>query len=160
MDNAAIYYIFDRDNKSNTDADFIKNMLSILVNSRDNEFERQGLLLLSYPSVEAFTLSNFVDQSFNYKFETGDHLKQYLHECKINQSRITEDTLKHTAQELLEAMAAMRMGDLDVDAFGDCNMQIFEYEENEYNSENLYRALSLLCISLIDLGVIDISDSE
>lgn len=47
VDNAAIYYIFDRDNQSNTDAKFIRKLMSVLVNSRDNAYVRQGMLLLS-----------------------------------------------------------------------------------------------------------------
>ena len=47
VDNAAIYYLFDRDNKSNTDSLFIKNMISRLVNSRDNEgYDRQEECLI------------------------------------------------------------------------------------------------------------------
>lgn len=134
-------------------------MLSTLVNSRDNEFERQGMLLLSYPSVEAFTLSNFVDASFSCKFETGNCLKQYLHSCDLNQSHITEDTLKHATKELIDAMVQMDMENFDVDAFGKYNMQIFENEEAGYECEKVYRALSLLCVSLIDLGVIDAGET-
>lgn len=36
VDNAAIYYVFDRDDHSNTDNEFIKSLMSSLVNSRDN----------------------------------------------------------------------------------------------------------------------------
>ncbi|WP_303797281.1 hypothetical protein [Ruminococcus flavefaciens] len=58
IDNAAIFYIYDRDDRSNTDNAFIENLLSKLGNSRDNpDYGRQGLLLLSYPSIESFTLS-------------------------------------------------------------------------------------------------------
>lgn len=156
VDNAAIYYIFDRDNQSNTDAGFIRNLLTVLVNSRDNEYARQGMLLLSYPSIEAFTFSNFVANSYEQGFKTGDALKQHLHECKINQSRIDENTVKHAVQELLSALEEMEIGELDVDAFGKSNLQIFEQEEVRYEENNLYNALSLLCISLIDLGVIKI----
>lgn len=156
VDNAAIYYIFDRDNKSNTDSEFIRNMLSVLVNSRDNEFTRQGMLLLSYPSIEAFTFSNFVENSFEQGFKTGNKLKKHLQDCKINQSRIDENTIKHAVQELLTALDSMNLRDLNVDAFGKSNMQIFEYEESKYVKDNLYYVLSLLCISLIDLGVIEV----
>lgn len=155
VDNAAIYYIFDRDNQSNTDPEFIWEMLSVLADSRDNDTERQGLLLLSYPSIEAFTLSNFVDQSSKLQFDTGSRLKQYLHEHNINHSSITKDTLIHAAQELIDAIDEMNLGELDIDAFGECNKKIFEYEENEYEQEALYKALSLLCVSLMDLGVIE-----
>ena len=49
VDNAAIYYLFDRDYQSNTDVLFINKMISTLGNARDNGgYDRQGLLLLSY----------------------------------------------------------------------------------------------------------------
>ena len=156
VDNAAIYYIFDRDNQSNTDAEFIRNLLTVLVNSRDNEYARQGMLLLSYPSIEAFTFSNFVDDSYGQGFQTGDDLKRYLHECKINQSHIDENTVKHAVQELFLVLEKLEIGELDVDAFGESNLQIFEWEETQYEESRLYHVLSLLCISLIDLGIIEL----
>ena len=52
IDNAAVFYIFDRDDRSNTDSRFISEMMTKLVNSRDNPGnDRQGLLLMSYPSI-------------------------------------------------------------------------------------------------------------
>ena len=35
-------------------------------------------------------------------------------------------------------------------------IDIYKYEEKMYASEELYRSLSLLCVSLIDLGLIEI----
>ena len=156
VDNAAVYYLFDRDSDSNTDTDFIRNMLSVLANSRDNGFERQGMLLVSYPSIEAFTFSNFQDGSFNYRFGTGSLFKRYLHDAKINQAHITEDTLRHAVREILVALEMVGIEKPEIDAFGENNRMIFEYEENSYACQSAYNALSLLCISLIDLGVIDI----
>ena len=156
VDNAAIYYIFDRDNQSNKDTEFIRNLLSVLVNSRDNVYTRQGMLLLSYPSIEAFTFSNFVTNSFDQGFKTGDALKKHLKECKVNQSRIDENTVKHATEELLSALEKLQIEELDVDAFGESNLKIFEQEEVQYEKINLYIALSLLCVSLIDLGILEI----
>lgn len=150
-----IQYI-DRDNQSNKDTEFIRNLLSVLVNSRDNVYTRQGMLLLSYPSIEAFTFSNFVTNSFEQGFKTGDALKKHLNECKINQSRINENTVKHATEELLSALEELQIEELDVDAFGESNLKIFEQEEVQYEKNNLYIALSLLCVSLIDLGILEI----
>lgn len=62
LKNSAIYYLFDRDVLSNTDTELIKELLNMLQNSRENEnYLLGGLLLLSYPSIEAFDISNFVD---------------------------------------------------------------------------------------------------
>lgn len=60
VDRSAIYYIFDRDSRSNREADVIKELLGELANARDNEESYvQGLLLLSYPAIKTFILSNF-----------------------------------------------------------------------------------------------------
>ena len=96
VDNAAIYYLFDRDYQSNTDVLFINKMISTLGNARDNGgYDRQGLLLLSYPAIESFTLSNFEHHVF---------------------------------------------------------------EEKEMESNKAYRILSLLCVSLLDLGLLEIEE--
>lgn len=78
FENMAIYYIWDRDYCSNTNVDLIRELLSNLVNSRDLiSFDRQGLLLLSYPSIEAYTAENFLDNCFNIRFATGQELKSF-----------------------------------------------------------------------------------
>lgn len=158
VDNSAIYYLFDRDNQSNTDLTLIKELLTVLTNSRENEnYLRQGLLLLSYPSIESFTLSNFQKDSFNTKIKTGDDLKTYLHTKNINHQNITDETLLFATKELLKAFSVMNIdNDYDIDNFGKCNMNIFRYEEETFSEEKLYKALSLICISLIDLALIEI----
>lgn len=159
VDNAAIYYLFDRDNQSNSDLELIKNLLSTLVNARDNNgFERQGMLLLSYPSIEAFTLSNFAENSFERKYKIGAKLKQDLHDNNYNQSHISESTLLKAAEELLKALDKIDVGELNLDQFGENNKRIFDFEEMEFGKESLYRALSLLCISLIDLGLLELEE--
>ena len=155
VNNAAIYYIFDRDNHSNTDKEFIEEMLNVLTNARDNEgYERQGLLLLSYPSIESFTLSNFDKDIFEEKFETGQSLKQYLHEKRINHQRISDETLVQATKEMVHAFTKIGVEDFDIDSFGESNREIYEYEEKGYVLDKMYRTLSLVCISLIDLGLV------
>lgn len=157
IDNSAIFYLFDRDNQSNTDSEMIEKLISSLTNSRENKnYLRQGLLLLSYPSIESFTLSNFHKDSFSKKFKIGDNLKHFLHENNINHQNITEDTLVIATKELFKAFSVMNIDNYDIDNFGDCNMDIFDYEESKFSKEEAYQALSLVCISLIDLGLIEI----
>ncbi|MBQ9986679.1 MAG: hypothetical protein IJP38_10315 [Oscillospiraceae bacterium] len=157
IDNSAMFYLFDRDNRSNTDSEMIKGLITSLSNSRENEnYLRQGLLLLSYPSIESFTLSNFQTDCFTNKFKTGDELKIFLHKGNINHQNISEETLVSATEELLNAFRLMNIDSYDIDNFGSCNMDIFNYEESAFAKEQLYRALSLVCISLIDLGLIEI----
>lgn len=157
IDNSAIYYLFDRDNQSNTDLAFIEELLTSLTNSRENKnYLRQGLLLLSYPSIESFTLSNFQKDCFNKKFKIGDDLKTYLHEQKLNHQNISDETLCSATEELFKAFSAMNIDNYDIDNFGDCNTSIFHYEEATFSKEQLYKTLSLVCISLMDLALIEI----
>ena len=156
IDNAAIYYLFDRDVRSNTDKGFITDILSTLKNSRDNGYDRQGLLLLSYPSIESFTLSNFENRTIERSFALGNDLKSYLNAKKLNHSGIDERTLGNAASELMNSLKTIGADDFDVDNFYESNYKIFSYEESVYEKESVYRALSLLCISLLDLGLIEI----
>lgn len=158
VDNSAIYYIFDRDNHSNNDVPFIKELISTLGNSRENEnYNWQGMLLLSYPSIEAFTMSNFHNNSFDEEVSTGTHLKQHLNYLKYFPNNINEDTLKFAVSELFKSFNQMNIDNYDLDDFSDCNMDIFNFEEGNYTNNEMYRILSLLCISLLDLGILEIT---
>lgn len=161
VDNAAIYYLFDRDYQSNTDVEFIKEMIDKLGNARDNEgYDRQGMLLLSYPAIESFTLSNFEQHVFEKRKQTGKELKQYLHSRHINHQNISEDSLMCAVRELWEALQKIGNLDLDLDDFRKINNKIFNFEENEMEEHKAYRILSLLCISLLDLGLLEIEENE
>lgn len=157
IDNAAIFYIFDRDDRSNTDSAFLESMLSKLVNSRDNpEYDRQGLLLLSYPSIESFTLSCYRDNVLCMGFETGQKLKTYLGEQKISNQRIDESALLHAASEMLKALEQINDCSYDLDDFSECNLDVFHFEESGKQKSGIYKCMSLLIIALMDLGLIEI----
>lgn len=157
IDNAAIYYLFDRDVESNTDPEFIRELLSTLTNSRENDNNyRQGILLLSYPSVESFTLSCFDGNSFSLKIKLGSELKQYLNMNNFNQSQIDERSLEFATNNLISSLLAINNGSFDVDNFKNLNIKIFDLEETNYSIESKYNCLSLLAVSLIDLGLIEI----
>ena len=53
---SAKYFIFDRDNKSN-DANVIQTLINKLKDAYENDDEMGGLVLLSYPCIEAFICS-------------------------------------------------------------------------------------------------------
>ncbi|WP_066503739.1 hypothetical protein [Abyssisolibacter fermentans] len=160
IDNAAIYYIFDRDNHSNTDPEFIDSLLRILKNSRDNDnYYMQGLLLLSYPCIESFTLSNFDDNSYLSSFEKGEKdIKLHLNMNGINQCKINETSLLKAAQQMEFALDKLGIKEYDLDEFFPTNIDIFNKQENLYSINKKYNTLSLLCIALLDLGLISVED--
>lgn len=157
IDNAAIFYIYDRDDRSNTNSVFLKNMMTKLANSRDNYGnDRQGLLLLSYPSIESFTLSCFMDNTFSIEIETGKKLKTYLGSQSINHQKIDELALLHATTEMLTALGYINKCKYDLDNFSKCNLDVFTYEENVKSVRGLYKCMSLFIICLIDLGLIEL----
>lgn len=172
IDNAAIYYLFDRDPASNTDTEFIRDMLSNLASSRDvnKDMMRQGLLLLSYPAIEAFVGMNLLPNSLEYcwvnQVSIGCDLKNALDKNRLLPNSITEKTLMHCAKELIsslhsigiDANAEVFMNSLDT--FSETNCQIFEWQENKFVEKGQYGLLSLLMLALIDLGLIVICENE
>ena len=160
VDNSAIYYLFDRDDHSNNNPSLIEELIKKLINARSNPgFDRQGMLLLSYPSVESFTLSNFVVNSINQSFDTGKELKRYLNTNKINQKSINEESLQFAVSELIRSLQIINNCKYNLDDFSQCNKDVFDFEEDYKKNSNVYKALSLLTISLLDLGLIEISES-
>jgi len=157
VDHSAVYYLFDRDIQSNTDKEFIRNLLGELKNSRENEdYLRQGILLLSYPSIESFTLSNFDDNCFNLCYKLGADLKHHLDNNKMNHQRITAETLCLATERMIRSLSEIGV-DFIIDRIGEDNQTIFDYEEEHYYKNGTFKSLSLFASVLIDLGIIDFS---
>ena len=78
VEQSAIYYLFDRDSKSNTNTELIEKYILSLANPYDNEDYKAGQLLLSYPSVESYIVSNFKNEARNMCFSLGRDIKTYI----------------------------------------------------------------------------------
>lgn len=159
VDRSAIYYIFDRDPRSNRQADVIKELLGELTNARDNEQSYvQGLLLLSYPAIEAFILSNFKDVQ-QLQFGLGKALKQYIYDQKVDgYKRIQEKNLLIAVEQMYNSMGSLGITDYDIDSLGKVNIEIFEAQEAIYKKQQQYNLLSLFGIVLMDLGIVSCDD--
>lgn len=172
VDNSSIYFIFDRDRdpikETQEHRDYIKSLIKNLTNALDIDdtreyefkFNRQGLLLLSYPAIEAFTATNFITDSHKLSYKIGKELKKDLSDKKVDQSKINEESLKHATFEMIKYINLIHKKELDIDDFKILNLEIFEGQENFYGLNNKYRLLGLLSIALIDLGLIEITEDE
>lgn len=161
VDRAAIFYVFDRDVKSNTDPVHVRHLMRSLSNSREsNGFGMQGLFLMSYPAIESFVASNFIDNSFGLAFETGGELKAYLRDQKLNQCRINEDTLAKAVSEMHLALKKLGINEYNLDHFSDTNLFIFNQQEEYYLTNRKYKLISLVCIILLDLGLLEVDEGE
>lgn len=157
VDRAAIYYIFDRDPKSNIDVPLIRKLISQLRNAYENEDGlRGGLLLLSYPSIESYVVANFFDDTYLMELALGEEVKAYIasQNTQIQYNKITEDTVKKAASEMMKYIEAEQIT-FDIDNMGHTNFEVFERQEAGYSQNKTYRLVSLLSVALIDLGIIE-----
>lgn len=159
--NAAVYYIFDRDSKSNTNAQFILELLQTLRNSRENEDNMMGgVLVLSYPCIEAYEISNFIDKSYNLTAKLGVDVKEYISENakKISINKITESSIIHACEELRNYLETQGL-EVDVDNFAETNINVFQREEKYFEDNQTYFLLSMMSYILLDLGILNQEDN-
>ncbi len=152
---AAIYYLFDRDYKSNS-GNIIKELMQKYNNARDitDNYDRQGMLLLSYPSIEAYFMECLQKDYEKYRFDLGKDLKPFLQKRKKNHYKLSEENVIRGFKNSVKTMKRMKVNYIDLDDFTDTNELIFKYQENLLQNNGFYKLLSLLSIALLDLGII------
>lgn len=157
-EDSSIYFIFDRDRKSNRPS-IIKNHINKYYNSKDNDMEMNGLFLLSYPCIEASYLNALCDKN---EFSCGKDIKDYVDLNNIDCTCLqNEKALKDYAEIVIEIINNICTNNFeisDLDNFKRVNSEVFEHEEHCFISNKVYLTLSLLIVSLIDLGIIEITD--
>ena len=152
-----IYYIFDCDREK--DQENIRKLLSMYVNAREPSNENRfdnigGMLLLSYPAIETFIISNFeskmseFDKRFNFENKT---LKEYINDKHYDNHKMSIKTLSNAFKELVNSLININVNTINLDNTREFNNKVFDYEQIK---DNKYM-LSLLLISFIDLGIIE-----
>lgn len=158
LDNSAIYYLFDRDPESNVDLQLITDLIRKLKNSRENDNSiRGGMLILSYPSVEAYEISNFVDESFQLEARLGKELKEYINRNAkmISINKIDEESILHAQAEMGKFLEEREIL-IDLDDFSGTNEAVFVEEEQNYREKGKFKLLSMFSCVLMDLGILSI----
>lgn len=158
IDQAAIYYIFDRDAESNTNPNLICNYIQTLKNPYENDdYMEAGQLLLSYPSIESYIVSNFIDDTESLSYKLGSDVKHFIGQHKeIQLNKISESTLLHAAQEFLTFLSKQNMT-CEVDDFSETSLEVFQLQELLYNNNGTYLLFSMFTLALLQLGLIEYS---
>ena len=154
VENCAVYYIYDRDRNNNGFKD-LNRIVSKYENSRDNNNEMNGLVLLSYPSVEAYLMTayNDLERIGNAQFAKM-HCAAEGYYCIDN---LEDEHIKNCVANMLNTIENIINNTFDINEiehFSNINTKILEYEEALYRDDTTYYILSLISISLIDLGII------
>ncbi|MFA6797580.1 MAG: hypothetical protein WCR40_02655 [Candidatus Paceibacterota bacterium] len=153
ISNSAVYLVFDRDRVCNKKADIIP-CLEKYTNSRDNGEEENGLLLISYPSIEAYIMNSYEKTN---KFCNGSQIKKFLIDNNLKIVEMKKDNVLNATEFLLKSIDTIcpqKYKEIYLDNLKEINMSIFSEEEKEYSKNNIYTTLSLFAISFLDLGLI------
>lgn len=145
------YFIWDRDPKSNNDEKIVRNLIKKFGNSMDNGEEMNGLLLLSYPAIESYVISNFENDIL--RKEIG-HLKSYVKEKGYKAKNMNRDTIKLAVTLMHKVFKSFGIKNYSVDSFSKTSLKLFDKEEQCFKDGEKYRLLSLISIIFIDLGII------
>ena len=160
VDQSAIYYLFDRDPKSNTDSTLIEKYILSLADPYENSNYKAGQLLLSYPSIESYTISNFRDTSNIQPFLLGKDVKVYIgRNTDIQVNKISEDSLMKAADEFLKYLTGEQIT-FDVDEFSAASHAVFTKQEAAYLSGQGFRLFSMLTLAFLQMGIIELEESE
>ena len=158
VDQSAIYYLFDRDPKSNLDVPLIQHYIETLTDPYDNAGnEKAGQLLLSYPSIESYTISSFVDHSNLLRFPLGSDSKTYIGQHPdIQMNKLSEDTLLHAAQEFLQFLMAEGLKDWDMYRFSPTSSAIFTRQETYFSEGPGFKLFSMLTLAFLQMGLLEL----
>ena len=157
LSDAATYFIFDRDPQSN-ESQVFQQLIPILKNSRDNGMDINGLLLESYPSIESYTKSCIDDTEDDWTISAKE-LKSEVSGAQYQQDKIHDAQVIKACINMLSSIGKIsgrELAERDLDDFAEINRILFEREEDYFSHNELYRLLSLLSVSFIDLGLIEI----
>lgn len=158
-DQSAIYYLFDRDPKSNTNSVLIEKYILTLADPYDNGEYKAGQLLLSYPSIESYVISNFRDTAAVPRFSLGKDAKAYIGvNTDIQINKISEDTLIKAANEFLKYLESEQIA-FDIDGFSEAGHAIFTKQESEYLSDRGFRLFSMLTLAFLQMGIIETDEN-
>lgn len=153
LKNTPIYIIWDRDYESNAEDTVIKS-LNTFRSAMDNDSNMNGLLLLSYPCVESYELSNFDKQLYKKYFINSQEAKNLFKRERYSLTSINENTILNAVGNMHRSLSEIDIKEYDPSDFFKVNKKVFEYEKEYFETQNKIPAISLISVMLVDLGII------
>lgn len=150
-----IFLIYDRDYKSYKHNELKGKYVRRYVDPYSNEEGYQGQLLLSYPSVESYLLSCIQDDVYHQKYYLGTDVKPQVMQCEFSEEDVSEEEhIVHATVEMDKGLSALGIGEYDLDNLGPTLLGVYEEQQNSVKEHQLFSALSLISMALLELGVI------
>lgn len=135
----------------------IENYIHSLANPYVNDDGyKAGQLLLSYPSIESYIISNFREETSTLRFQLGKDAKAYIGKnTDIQTNKISEETLLKATREFLEYLK-IELIDFNIDNFSAASHTVFTKQETEYLSGMGYKVFSMLTLAFLQMGIIEL----
>lgn len=124
LKNTPIYIIWDRDRET-TKEEYTLEVLKNFTNAMDNNYDMNGLLLLSYPCLESYELSNFDKKLWKKNFKSSKETKITFHQTRYNIHNINEKTLLLAVENMHRSLLKYNILDYNPSDFGKTNETIF-----------------------------------
>lgn len=158
-ENYPLFYIYDRDYRSYRHNQ-LKRYVKKYTDPYSNEQGDMGQLLLSYPSVEAYMMTCFKDNSYLEKYLLGTEMKHSINTVDYNINNINcEADLIHAVNEMDLALDYFNCQDYDIDSLSDTLLKIYDAQQSFYIDNNSFAVLSEISMALLELGIIIEDDS-
>lgn len=157
--NDSTYIHFDRDNKNNKHG-MMKKMLKVY-NSSQGEYSdgQNGLLLISYPSIESFVMSLFEDDTHkNNSCKLSTENKKLLETKNYKLDDADEKSLLHATNEFLTYLKENNFVTQNNEVYDnkDLSIQILDTQQNKFQKIHTFDCVSQVVQILIDLGIIEL----
>lgn len=149
--NINVYFIWDRDDQSNPKG-VVKELIEKLGNSIENKNgEMNGLLLLSYPCLESYIITNYDNKTI---FLKDNNLKKYVKDHDYKISKINRYMLLNATVMMHKVFLELVVDKYNLDDFSRTSLKLFEGQENVIQNRKYYYLLSLISLILLDLNII------
>mgnify|MGYP006907768925 FL=1 len=166
-----IFYLYDRDALSYKRNELRGKYVSKYTDPYGNDNGDQGQLLLSYPAIESYLLSCLGNDTFKQSYLLGQEAKAALNNliCTEEKTDIhiktvdlvftketieAENRLLHSINEMNNGLTTMGIDKYDLDNLAPTLLDVYDYQQQRYISENTFSLFSFVGMALLELGVI------
>ena len=169
-----IFFIYDRDALSYKRNELRGKYVKKYTDPYGNDNGDQGQLLLSYPAIESYLLSCIEDDTFKQSYLLGQQAKSTLTNLICNEDYETktdihmktvdsvfteesieaENRLLHSINEMNNGLTTMGVGEYDLDNLAPILLDVYDYQQQRYISENTFSLFSFVGMALLELGII------
>lgn len=169
-----IFFIYDRDALSYKRNELRGKYVKKYTDPYGNDNGDQGQLLLSYPAIESYLLSCIEDDTFKQSYLLGQQAKSTLTNLICNEDYETktdihmktvdsvfteesieaENRLLHSINEMNNGLTTMGVGEYDLDNLAPILLDVYDYQQQRYISENTFSLFPFVGMALLELGII------